>query len=255
MDVFFFKKLVAAYVMPIPVIILFLLSGLGFYLFNKNRAGMVCTAMATALLVVITSTPLPASLLKNIERQYPQFDLSRRVSEIVVLGCGHTNDAALPLTAQLQACSLYRVAEAVRIYRQNPGARIIVTGGAFLEEFTTAEMHRRMLVALGVPDDAIVKLDTPKDTEQEAAVLSQQLQGKPFALVTSASHLPRSIRLLEQRRLAPIAAPAEYLVKESDSEGGLVSGAPSTGNILKIERWWYETLAQTWISLKEWYAS
>jgi hypothetical protein len=46
---------------------------------------------------------------------------------------------------------------------------------------------------------AIITLDSPKDTEEEAAAVKQAIGDAPFLLVTSASHLPRAMIFFESR--------------------------------------------------------
>ena len=66
--------------------------------------------------------------------------------------------------------------------------------------------------ALGVGPARIVVLDTPTDTAQEAYAVREFLGTEArFVLVTSASHLPRSVRHLERAGLEPSAAPTHVL--------------------------------------------
>ena len=56
-----------------------------------------------------------------------------------------------------------------------------------------------MAESLGVPRSAIITLDSPKDTEEEAAAVKQAIGDVPFLLVTSASHLPRAMIFFENK--------------------------------------------------------
>ena len=53
-----------------------------------------------------------------------------------------------------------------------------------------------MAVQLGVPKQAIIMENASWDTEDEARLLRQRLDGRAFALVTSAIHMPRSMSLV-----------------------------------------------------------
>ncbi|WP_237251726.1 ElyC/SanA/YdcF family protein [Thioalkalivibrio nitratireducens] len=66
--------------------------------------------------------------------------------------------------------------------------------------------------ALGVDPARIVVLDTPTDTAREAYALREFLGTEArFVLVTSASHMPRSVQHFERVGLAPIASPTHVL--------------------------------------------
>ena len=252
MNFFMFKKFVGAVFMPLPMTVLLLIIALICFARHKSRAGFLFGISALCLLLLSSTPPLPNFLLHQTEHSYAQFDRSESIDRIVVLGCGHVNDGALPITSQLHPCSLGRVVEAARLARLNPRAKIITSGMAIDQTFTNAEMNKRMLIALGVDDSRITAVTKSLDTEEEAVNLSPQLKGHRVALVTSASHMARAMRLFEQQHIYPIAAPTDHLVKQ-DERGHLLSLVPASANIQKSERWWYETLGQSWLTIKAWF--
>src|SRR5690606_13474478 len=75
---------------------------------------------------------------------------------------------------------------------------------------------------------------------EEAALLAPLLQGKAFALVSEASHLPRALPLFTARGLAPLPAPAMKM-SSPDSDWRLEARAA-----LKSERAFYEGLGRLW---------
>ena len=200
------------------------------------------------------STPyLPNYLLKQSESAYPSFDMSHRVTKIVVLGCGHVSDEDLPITSQLFPCSLARSNEALRIYQQQDEAILITSGAPLQDLISNAEMNKRLLIALGVEEEKILSVSTSKDTEDEARNLKAYLQGEPFALVTSASHMLRAMSIFEAQGLKPIAAPTGHLVRNR-SNTSWMSILPYSPNISKMERWCYEVLGRTWLRVKLWFS-
>lgn len=250
MEFFTFKKLVGLAFMPLPVAIAALVLGITALLLNRQRLGLLCCTAPT-LLLFLASTPFVADpALRSIERQYHQFDMSQPVDYIVILGCGHVNDGQIPISAQIKACSLYRIVEALRIFQQNPKATLITSGNTGAQPFSNAEMNRRLLRELGVADAQIIGVELSKDTEEEARNLARLLGSARFALVTSASHMPRAMGLFEAQGLTPLPAPTEHLVRESQ-ETTLLGYIPSSRHLQKAERWWYETLGATWLWLKD----
>ncbi|MFT4941819.1 MAG: uncharacterized SAM-binding protein YcdF (DUF218 family), partial [Paraglaciecola sp.] len=79
--------------------------------------------------------------------------------------------------------------------------------------------------------------------------IKAHLSGAKFALVTSASHMQRAMKLFQDQGLKPIAAPTEHLVRHTKSRPWQYM-LPNSKNISKMERWWYEILGRTWLKLK-----
>ena len=252
MDLFTFKKIVGMLIMPMPFVgLLLVLAVFGFFT-QRKKLTTTCAIFALLVFFISTTPMVPDRLLASIEKQYVQFDLSRNVSHIVVLGCGHVNDGTLPITSQIHPCSVIRINEALRLFRANPGSVVVTSGSAFNNAFSNAEMNKRLLVALGVPESQIKTFATPKDTREESIVMSRYLQNKTFALVTSASHMPRSMRLFSNQGLTPLPAPTEHLVRIAEDPDWRYY-LPHSNNVRKLERWWYETMGQTWLSIKTWW--
>ncbi|MBU2876146.1 MULTISPECIES: envelope biogenesis factor ElyC [Aliiglaciecola] len=252
MDLFLIKKFIGVFLMPLPIILLLLLIAI-FYIWRKKYAkANVFLSAGVIGFILVSFAPLPNTLLHSLERQYPQYDLANKVEYIVVLGCGHVNDRAVPITSQLSPCSLIRATEAIRILQYNPQAKIVTSGNVGRQTFSNAYMNAQFLIAMGVPSNRIIEVSLSKDTEEEAANLRATLNNKAFALVTSASHMKRAVNLFEQQGLKPIAAPTEHLVRDSeDGDSGYL--LPNAQNVYKFERWWYEWMGNTWVKVKSWF--
>lgn len=235
--------------MPLPLSMLFLVMGL---LFLKKRRGRVLIVSGVLLLLLSTTPMLPDRLLGTLEQTYRQYDLSVEVDTIVVLGCNHVNAADMPITAQLHHCSLARLNEAKRLFNANPKAQIITSGSTGSQPFSQAYMNKRMLQVLGIPEKQITANEQSRDTREEAAHLAPLLRGKPFALVTSASHMKRAVQLFEAQGLVPYPAPTEHLIKSS-GDASLLYYIPASKHLKKTERWWYETLGLSWLTIKQWF--
>lgn len=238
--------------MPLPVIIILLSLAVYFSLKHKHSKSVVCVTVSLLGLVLVSFPHLPNALLKPLERQTPQFDMSQPVEFIVVLGCRHINDPAVPITSQVSPCSLIRAVEALRIFQFNPNAKIVTSGNVGKEAFSNAYMTRQLLLSLGVPEEQVIQVELSKDTAEEAQNLRPTLSNKPFALVTSATHMQRAKHLFEQQNLAAIPAPTEHLARES-GRSGLADFVPDGKNIYHFERWWYEWMSSSWVWIQEWF--
>jgi len=62
-----------------------------------------------------------------------------------------------------------------------------------------------------VERDRIDRIDDARDTEEEVARVGQVLGDAPFALVTSAWHLPRAMALCNAQGLHALPCPTDYL--------------------------------------------
>ena len=89
----------------------------------------------------------------------------------------------------------------------------------------------------------------PSDTEQEALEVSHIVGQRPFALVTSANHLPRAMIFFQRQGLAPWPAPANQLAVTSPLNFW-ERVLPSSFWLGHSERAIYESLGRLWQWLK-----
>jgi len=246
---FIIKKLISMWLMPLPFCCLIILFGL-ILSFWRVAIGRIIAFSGVALLMVFSWQPFANSVLYPLEHQYPSFDLSQPVDAIVVLGNCHTVSEEIPPMAQLCGTGLYRLMEGYRIWQANQEAELLLSGYAGDESRPYAEVAGDIALSLGVPKDKIRLFPTAQDTQEEAELTAPFLNGKTFALVTSASHIQRSMKWFEQQSieghaLAPIAAPAHFGAPTKTSNWKIESSA-----LLKTERTWYELLGRAWMYIK-----
>lgn len=249
MDLFTIKKIIGHGFTPLTFVVFLIFLGLFWSLKNQKRKAIIAQSSALILLIALSSQQLAYSLLSPKEQIFKQYDLSVSTKTIVILGCGHQNDGMLPVTAQLASCSLYRLTEGLRIYKANPGSRLIVSGYGGTEPFSNAHMMQQVAISLGIPSHHITVLPNPKDTEQEAKAIFPLIGSHDFALVTAASHMPRAMRIFEHAGMHPTPAPAGHLAKDI-SRANWWHNFPDAKAIHMINRWWYETLGAWWLTLK-----
>ncbi|MBU1643038.1 YdcF family protein, partial [bacterium] len=96
-------------------------------------------------------------------------------------------------------------------YNNLQNAKLVVSGGSGVYDTDTqASMEKRAAISLGLKGDDIFMFEEPKDTEEEALAMKELVEDEPFILVTSASHMPRAIKIFTHLGLSPIAAPTDY---------------------------------------------
>ncbi len=246
---FILKKLVSMWLMPLPFCCLLILFGL-ILSYWRAHIGRAIAFIGVSLLMLFSWQPFATSMLYPLEHNYPSFDISQPVDAVVVLGNCHIVNQQIPPTAQLCGTGLYRLMEGYRIWRSNPEAELLLSGYAGDEERSYAETVGEIALNLGVPEAKIRLFPTAKDTQEESEQTAPFLVGKSFALVTSASHMQRSMNWFEQQiiqdiALKPIAAPAHFGAPYRKSHWHL-----DTKALLKTERAWYEFLGRLWAIVK-----
>ncbi len=244
---FMLKKFLGGLLMPMPMILLLLIWALLFLLRRKTRwLGVLFVAVATALLFVASYPPLSSKVTGPLEQQYASYQQANiQADYVAVLGSGQTSTDDLPITSELFPAAIVRLAEGIRIYRLNPGSKLIFTGYKGREPKSFAEQIKELALALGVPEEDILAFTGPKDTAEEAQLIAAQFSGAKLVLVTSASHMPRAMTLFQQVGLQPVPAPTEHLTKPVRSKWLF----PSADTLTKTQRWLHEQLGLLWANL------
>jgi uncharacterized SAM-binding protein YcdF (DUF218 family) len=244
MDLFLLKKIVSALIMPINIVLILLILSVIFF---KKRPQTSFKYLVTSLLLLfVSSMPVFSDLfMNNIEDNYEVYNGSDKpLDYIVVLGGWHSPNDTLPATSQLSTMSLERLVETLRIYKLHPEARIITSGHHSRDSVSNAEKMKQSLVILGVPAQKITTENFPKDTEEEAELISPRVQGLSVVLVTNADSMPRAIKYFQLQGVNPIAAPTGYWVKDPNSQKTWHDYTPNSNTLYQTTIAWYETVGR-----------
>lgn len=248
---FTLKKYIGGMMLPLPLLLMFIALGLLLVWFTRfQRSGKIVITTGWLALLLLSLQPVADRLLRPIEHMYPTWQGNQKVEYIVVLGGGYTWDDKWAPSSNLINNSLPRLNEGIRLWLSNPGSKMIFTGAAAkTNPVSTAEAGARVAESLGVPRSAIITLDSPKDTEEEAAAVKQAIGDAPFLLVTSASHLPRAMIFFEHAGLHPLPAPANQLAIDAPLNPW-ERVIPSPVWLMHSDRVGYESLGRLWQWLK-----
>ena len=247
---FLFKKIVGPSLLPVSVGLEVMLLGLFFLWFTrKQRTGKVVVTFGVGLFGLLSYSEFSNILLKPLEYQYtPVLDSGNiaGVKWVVVLGGGHTSDPKLPVTSQIEEGTLARLVEGIRLHKMVPGSKLILSGGGVFDPVPNAKIMADVALILGVDEHDIVLESESKDTKNEARIIKDMVGNERFVLVTSASHMPRSMALFRKQGMEPIPAPTGHWVKER--QGGINPGMffPGSEGLRKAERAVYEYLGLIW---------
>jgi uncharacterized SAM-binding protein YcdF (DUF218 family) len=196
---------------------------------KRQKLGRALLIMAVLSLALFSNKGVARFLIAPLESQYTAIPEARVRSElpaqvqacrtIVVLGGGHSDSTTLSRVNQLSTSALARLTEAVRLARLIPEAKLIVSGYDGPRKASHAQILAEAAISLGVAPERIVRLDTTRDTDDEAQELARRLGAEPFLLVTSAWHMPRAMALCEKNGLHPIATPTDFMLRPEADAG------------------------------------
>jgi len=213
---FLLKKFVTFFVEPFGFILTLFTIGLYFLFFDKKGFAKLFLTLSFAFLLLFSYRPFSNILVKNLENMYQKYDYRQEIKYIHVLGSGHNADWSQPLSSNISSIGVKRVLEGVIIHKNSTGSKLIFTGYEGDTNVSNAQMNANLAIALGVSADDIIIGKEPKDTREEALFTKSFVAEEPFVLVTSATHMPRSMKLFESLGLNPIAAPTAFYKEEFD---------------------------------------
>ena len=250
---FLLQKIVAPLFLPLSVCVLLLGIGIALLWFTRRqRAGKVAVSAGFALLVLLSYGWVSDPALRSLEHYHAPLSAVAAGSAmkwVVVLGGGTSSDASVPPGARLSEATLARLVEGVRLHRQLPGSRLLLSGAAIFGSGSDAESMSALALALGVArEDIVVDAQSP-DTETQARTIRQIVKGEACVLVTSAAHMRRSMALFRKAGLDPIPAPTHYLAQANQgiSPAGFY---PSIGGLKAAQIATYEYLGIAWAVLR-----
>jgi len=241
---FVIKKMLTFFVEPMGLILSFLMVGLVLLFLDKNKLSKIFLSISLGMLFLFSFPPFSNFLVENLENQYPKYNYEADIKYIHVLGGGHNTDAMQPISSHLSSASTKRVLEGIIIHKNTPNSKIIFTGYAGDTNVTTAVMNAKLATTLGVDEDDLIINGLPKDTKEEAIYTKTIVGENPFVLVTSASHMPRSMMLFESLGMHPIAAPT-YFKKDN-----LTSFLPGTGSFDDSRMAVHEYIGILWAKIR-----
>ena len=251
---FTFKKIVGPFFDPLSICLVLLIVGLLLLWFTKRqRSGKVLVSIGIVVLIFASYGLFSKPFIKQLESQYAallHINTASGIKWIVILGYGVTPDKKLPPNSQLCNGALARLVEGIRIHKALPDTRIILSGGPQSGGISEAEAMARTAMFLGVDRQKLMLDSTSKDTEDQARLIQHIVGNDQFILVTSASHMPRSVALVSKLGLHPIPAPADHVMKEDTGTINPGGFFPSSGNIMAIELAMHEYLGIAWARLR-----
>jgi uncharacterized SAM-binding protein YcdF (DUF218 family) len=255
---FLLKKIIGPLLLPVPFCSLLIVIGLVLlWTTRRQKAGKLLVTAGSLSLIFFGYGVSTRSLLSPLERQNPPvFNISSAMASdaqpikwVVVLGGGGSYSSQLPNPSQLSNASLTRLLEGIRLQRQMPGSKLLLSEGSIFGSVPVALVMGKVAEDLGVKKEDIVLETESMDTESQAVLTFPLVGTERFFLVTSAYHMPRSLALFRKLGMNPIAAPTDFASLSSDSWAPSAL-YPSAGGLRRAELAVHEYLGLAWAKLR-----
>mgnify|MGYP001819974769 CR=1 FL=1 len=212
-----------------------------------KKIGRWLGALALALYILMAFSPLPHVLLLVLENRFPPTNLSSLETPpagIIVLGGAIDTHVSLGRREVALNEAVERLTVAADLARRFPEAKLLVSG-----ETRTVDdknyIENMVLISLGVALDRIIYESDSRNTYQNAtmgAAVAKPAPGEIWLLVTSASHMPRSVGVFCKAGFRVKPLPVDYRTAGWD-DAWLFFDRPSTGLHLM------DTAVKEWLGL------
>ena len=232
-----------------------------------KRTGRVLKIISLVLFVIFGCGIGTRTYLYNLERKYIPFDPTIEQQEelqgavVVVLGQGMPAQSDLPVRNQNNAVFERRLFEGVRVTKLIPDSRLIVSMTGDATDATKQQFLDWYMSQLHFPVNRVSMFTAARDTRDEVKLTLESIRennllsegvldvtniSSRLIVVTSASHIPRSLKIFQKVGIFPIPAPCDYT---DISKPRRLFQRPSGGNFDVAQRVTHEWLGSLYESL------
>lgn len=199
-----------------PALFLLIILVAIYLIIRRNRnAAIFILAVLFLTIYSLSITPVKDLILSPLEDKYLPIDLDKteRVDAIVILGGGVQASPEDKSGYVLSDSTFKRLYFGYQIYKKTD-LELIVSGGAPLRVGPPeADIMAQTLKLFGVPEDKIITERQSNNTYENIQNISPiltHMSAKKIFLVTSAAHLPRSMKIVKNFNIDAIPVPCDY---------------------------------------------
>ena len=233
---FVLSKTLGVLLVPSNLIIACGAVGLGLIFLKRRHVGAWLLACCVAALLIVGFLPIGALLLLPLETRFsPWNPETGDPTGIIVLGGGVDPELTLARGTPALGPSGVRIVVAAELAHRYPKARLVYVGGSSSlrsSNLSEADVASGIFKNLGIEEDRIRLERNSKNTDENVRFFLRLVNPKPderWLLVTSASHIPRSIGLFRKAGLHVEPYPVDWRTSgwsdlykvQSDLTGGL----------------------------------
>lgn len=253
MDTFVLLKFLGQMALPPASLAVGLIVAGALALLGLRRLARLAVVLAVGELLVLSLPPVADALVMPLQaeaRAAAKAAPACCYDAIVVLGGGIAPAAPPYIPEPDLNDSADRIWQGARLYHRGVAPRIIVSGGNPLAEpggpkpMSEAEAMRIFLVDLGVPAEAIVIEGGSLNTIQNIRGVRELVKGGRVALVTSAIHVPRTLRLARTAGLDVAVFPTDWFAP-AEARASWENWLPSLGALSTSSGALWEIMANT----------
>ncbi|MDC0833535.1 Putative membrane protein [Geitlerinema sp. FC II] len=216
---FFLSKLLPLFVYPLGLSLLLMLASL-VLLWKRPRCAAFSVFLAFVVLMAGGNGWVCAGLVRSLESQHIPTEELPTAEAIVVLG-GATRSPSPPRPWVEVNEAGDRTLYGAKLYLDGKAEYVVLSGGRISwrgEVGSEAEDMAKIVEAMGVPSEQILLDRTSLNTHQNAVNVKEILEERGIQrvlLVTSALHMPRSLRVFKKQGIDAIPAPTDFLVTDA----------------------------------------
>lgn len=241
---FFIGKILSMAFMPTAFLVEMLLVGL---LLRRFRVGRMLVGLSAAAFAVCLVLPVDQWAVRPLDDRFPQVRTPpAHVDGIIVLGGSIDDLTSEDRQTPVTGAAGDRLTTFVTLARRYPDARLVFTGGSgdVVQGVTNeAKWVRRLFEGLGLPPERVTYEDRSRTTHENATDSFALIHPKPdetWILLTSASHMPRSVGVFRQAGWHVLPYPVGYMTRDRLTQPSL-----SLGGRMALLDW----AAHEWIGL------
>lgn len=248
------RFLISLFLTPLLVFIELIVVAIALRRFAIKRLSLLFFVLAFVWLYLITTPILSKYPIERLEKwslplKSVHDSLNSSRTHILVLGAGHVGDTTLLYKEQLNYVALGRLVEGIRIQKQIPKSKLILSGYNGNQRVSMAEVMKLAAIELGMPDSTLIIIPEPWNTKTEALEYKKRFANRyNLILITDAIHMKRSLYHFHNQGLNPVPAPANFIVKTVD--GSFAKQLiPSGATLSNVERTMHEYIGLLWAYL------
>lgn len=230
---FYLKKFISFFLEPYSFIFVLLFLGFLFLLFNSLKKAKVLIFLSLTFAFLFSHSSFSNMLMNPLENKYKKIENYEDIKEIKYI---------LLLGGDLEARSY----EVLKLYSNIDGVKVITSGFKGSGVISQAKEASNKLIELGISMDDIIMQELPRDTIEEAKSAKNIIKDDKFIMVTTASHMPRSMKIFNKYGLTPIPAPTAHTVKKLESNNFL-----DLDELKKTNMALHEYIGIAWLNLKD----
>lgn len=251
MSFLFLSKLLPLFVYPLGLSCILLLVAL-WLCFRRSRWAFIPIALAFIILITAGNAGISNRLVASLERQYlPSSDLPS-AEAIVILG-GATRNNEPPRILPDMSDRGDRLLYGAKLYKDGLAPKIVLTGGRiewFGGDSSEAESMATILELMGIPREAMILESKSLNTHDNAVFTKKILKQQGIdrvLLVTSATHMPRSLAIFRKQGINAVAAPTDFLISDRNLTEARASSQSRILSLIPKS----ESLDSTTLAIKE----